>query len=102
MEIDVAPVAVVPGPRTGGAATARGVELRRQGGTSRMSRLWERRRQRAAWGVMALAAALGVTSCQNATSQPAEPKTPAASAAASPSPTTPAAEVFVSPKPGST
>jgi lipoprotein-anchoring transpeptidase ErfK/SrfK len=49
---------------------------------------------------VALAAALGVTSCQNSGSQ-AAPAAPGATASASPSSTTPAAKVTVSPEPGS-
>src|SRR4051794_5530611 len=105
MEVVVALAALPRVLRTQeGVGTARDVALRRQGGTSRMSRasrLWGRRRQGAAWGVIAVVAALGVTSCQNATSQAAEPTTASGSASASASPTTPAAEVVITPKPGS-
>jgi len=60
-----------------------------------------RRRRGAAWCAVAVAAALGVTSCQNSTSQPAGSAASGATPSASASPTTPAAQVSVSPEPGS-
>jgi lipoprotein-anchoring transpeptidase ErfK/SrfK len=59
-----------------------------------------RRRTSVGWCAVALAAALGLTSCQNGTSEAAPttgPGTPTASSSA----TTPAAQVLVSPAPGS-
>ena len=65
------------------------------------SRLSGRRRRGAAWCAVAIAAALGVTSCQNSTSQPAGSAASSATPSVGASPTTPAAQVSVSPQPGS-
>jgi len=65
------------------------------------SRLSGRRRRGAVWCAVAIAAALGVTSCQNSTAPPAGSAGSNATPSASASPTTPAAQVSVSPESGS-